>query len=434
MRFQMNPATPGFDKKRWVCMAGGFLCMFSLSITWAWSLYVDPMIEIGATDAWMATMYSITMLVAVPFTLIGGWMLDKFGATMTIFSGAISFLVGSILCMFCNHGIYWFAVGVVVMGWGGAVIYTAVYANVAKIFPDKRGTAIAVSGLGISLGGMIVSPVAQWLIETVGLEMQFLIVGIAYTIICLIGLVIFPQPKEGYTPEGYINTYDTEADNGDEKEEGFVQKNWKGMLKDPMAWLLFIMPIIGLNTGMMLQGQLAWMAKDMVMVSAATSAWMLSVVLGASSAGKIVWGFIGDMIGRLKTNTLLYAIMCVCSLILIYVAVKPGEDKMVIFLILTAVLSFAYGGTSSTYPAMVADIFGSKNFGFNFAVMSQSVTLASMISPWIAVIGRLGKGGEADYTMTFVVSAVCAFIAMVLAFVIMKKKTGNIEIVQKVKK
>ncbi|MDE8732281.1 MFS transporter [Eubacteriales bacterium DFI.9.88] len=431
MRLQMS--TKNLDKTRWIALAAGIVLMSTLSYASTWSLMVNPMIETrGATDKSMAMIFTLATASGMLFSLIGGKLLDKIGSTKVIISAIFSLAVCQFICAWTTTVLPFGIADVIFLTWQGSVVYIAVYANMAKLFPDKKGTAIAISGMGITGGSMIFVPFTQYLIDTLGFGNQFLVTGILFTIMGLTALFFFPKPEEGYVPKGYEPVFDAGEDEGDQDEtlnSGFVQKDWKMMIKDPAFYIAFAMPLLVNVAGQILNYQLAWMAQDIVQVSAGKAAWMLSGVFLMGTLGKLFWGTVADKAGRLNILIILAALSCLSMVGLMFI----GAGQVVLFTVLIFLGSFASGGNSSTYPALIADLFGSKYYGFNFSICYQAIMLASMVAPWIAVLGRSGDN-EGNYAITFGLTAALCFIGFILAIVLRKMKKDNIEVVKKIKK
>lgn len=431
MRLQMS--TRNLDKTRWIALIAGLVLMSTLSYASTWSLMVNPMIETrGATDNGMAMIYTLCTAAGMLFSLIGGKLLDKIGSTKVIISAIFSLAVCQFLCAFTTTMWGFGIANVVFLTWQGSVVYIAVYANLTQLFPDKKGMAIALSGMGITGGSMIFVPFTQHLIDTLGFGNQFIVTGILFTVMGLVALFFFPKPEEGYLPEGYEAAY-TDSQDQEEKaisetDTGFVQKDWKMMLKDPAFYIAFSMPILVNVAGQILNYQLSWMAQDIIKVSAAKAAWLLSGVFLMSTLGKLLWGTIADKVGRLNILIVLSALTCLSTAGLIFM----GEGQVILFTALIFLCAFAAGGNSSTYPALVADLFGSKHYGFNFSICYQAIMIASMLAPWIAVLGRNGEN-SGNYALTFGVTAAMAFVGFILAVILRHLRKDNIETVKKVK-
>jgi len=81
--------------------------------------------------------------------------------------------------------------------------YTTTIACCQKWFPDKRGlvTGIIVSALGF--GGLLLTPVAETLINRYGVLNTFSILGIVFFVVNLIGAFFIINPPEGFKPNGW---------------------------------------------------------------------------------------------------------------------------------------------------------------------------------------------------------------------------------------
>ena len=422
MRIQMK--TDNLDKTRWIALVAAVFLMATLSYASTWSLMVNPMIEErGATDHQMAMIMSMVTISGMIFSLIGGKLLDKWGSTVINLTAIFTFAACQFICGITS-GVWGFGIAnVVLLSWQSSVVYIAVYANVTKLFPDKRGTAIAISGMGITGGSMLVTPFCQWLIDSFGFGMQFYVIGIIFTVVGLAALYFFPRPAEGYVPAGYMPAENNENDT--ENSEGntaFVQKDWKMMIKDPAFYMAFLMPILCMTTGQMLNYQLSWMAQDIVKVTPAHAAWMLSGVFLMATLGKLFWGMLADKIGRLNIMIVLAGLSMFAMAGMMFM----GEGKVIMFTALAFVGSFASGGHSSTYPALISDMFGSKHYGFNYSICYQSIMIASFVAPWIAVLGR-GEGGEGNYMLTFGIVSVMAAVGLVFTIILRIMKKGKLE-------
>lgn len=431
MKLQMS--TNNLDKTRWIALIAAIILMSTLAYSNTWSLMVNPMIEFrGATDKGLAAIYSASTVAGIVFTLIGGKLLDKIGSTKVIISAIFSLAVCQFMCAWTTGVVGFGIANIVFLTWQGSVVYIAVYANVAQLFPDKKGTAIAISGMGITGGSFVFTPLTQWLMDTYGFGNQFVITGILFTILGVVALFFFPKPEEGYTPEGFEPAYsndEADEEHNDVDSNGFVQKDWRMMIKDPAFYIAFAMPMFAMVSGQILNYQLSWMAQDIVKVTAAHAAWMLSGVFLVTTLGKLFWGMVADKAGRLNILIILCAISCIAMAGLMFM----GEGQVIMFTGLCFLAAFASGGNSSTYPALIADLFGSKYYGFNFSICYQSIMIASLIAPWIAVLGRSGEEGG-NYMLVFGITAAMCLVGVVLAVILRQMRKDNIEIVAKVKK
>ena len=419
MKLQISAKGKSFGKTRWIALIAGTLLMSTLGIGYIWSLLVGPMIELrGATDAGMASIYTGLTFTSALLTIIGGKCVDKFGSGKVILSAVILNLIGQILCALTD-GVGGFAVAEIsFLAWGQSVVYIAVYTNTIKMFPDWKGLAIAVSGTGIAIGGVYLPLMTQHFIDTIGFDMQFMAIGGILTVIGIISLIFFPDVDDDYRPEGY--EFEEEPEESEIAEDGrFVQKDWKMMLKDPAFYIIFAAPLLGSTTYMLLTFQLAWIAQDILSITEMQSAFLVSGISVIGIVSGIV-GPIGDKAGRLNITVLIYAIGTVAVAGLIF----AGGHGIIWFTVCAFAFAFCFGGFAAIHPVIVSDLFGSKNYGFNYSICYQSILIASGISPWLGIIGGTETG---DYTKTFTICTIMCAAGLILMIVLWKMRRNNLE-------
>lgn len=416
MRAQMG--IRNLDKTRWIALVASVLLMSTLGIGFTWSLLVGPMIEFrGATEEGMASIYTALTLTGAVLTIIGGKCVDKYGSAKVIFSAIIAVIIGQLLCAFVD-GTAGFAVAeIAFMSWQQAVVYIAVYNNIIKMFPDWKGLAIAISCTGISVGGAYLPPLVQNMIDTVGFDMQFLAVGLVLVVIGVVSLIFFPDTPDDYAPAGY-NAPEYSED-GVAEGGSFVQKDWKAMLKDPAFYIIFLAPILGSSTYMLLTYQLAWIAQDILPITAMQSAFLVSGVSIAGIACGIV-GPIADKMSRLLVGIIVFAGGTICVAGLIF----SNSMSVAMFTVCALGFCFFFGGFATIHPVIVCDLFGSKHFGFNYSICYQATLIATAISPWLGILGGTEAG---DYTKTFTVCTIMCAVGTVLMIVLYIMRRNNVE-------
>ncbi len=184
-----------------------FLCL-TICIgcgSFSFSLFVKPLqssldwsrgqIMVGFTIFW------VMMGVGSP---VVGRLLDRHGARGVISIGALLMGLGFVLLSTVSD-LYLFYLGYVLVGTGasgiGPVPSSAVVSN---WFKKKRGTAIGLMSAGIGAGGVVMAPVANYLLESFGWRTTYfaiaLIVWVA--IIPLSLLVVRTRPSDmGLNPD-----------------------------------------------------------------------------------------------------------------------------------------------------------------------------------------------------------------------------------------
>jgi OFA family oxalate/formate antiporter-like MFS transporter len=128
----------------------------------------------------------------------------------------------------------------------------------------------------------------------------------------------------------------------------------------------------------------------------------------ANGAGRIFWGWVSDHIGRERTMIIAFLIQ---ALALVSV-LRFGRNNPVVFVALLATVLFTWGEIYSLFPASMADFFGIRNSGSNYAFIYSSKGVASILAGGLAAL-LFEKTGS--WSVVFYGSAALAFITAIMA-------------------
>jgi OFA family oxalate/formate antiporter-like MFS transporter len=128
----------------------------------------------------------------------------------------------------------------------------------------------------------------------------------------------------------------------------------------------------------------------------------------ANGAGRIFWGWVSDLLGRERTMIIAFLIQ---ALALVSV-LRLGRNSPFWFVGLLALVLFTWGEIYSLFPAAMADFFGIKNSGSNYAFIYSSKGVASILAGGLAAL-LFEKTGS--WTIVFYGSAGLALITAFLA-------------------
>lgn len=393
-------------------LASCCLLNFCLGVLYMWSIFAKyvisdyglPKEDVGLTASIMLAAFAIGIF-------FGGFIQDKTGPKPVCIGGSILFAIGVFSASFgINHGIssLYLTYGII-GGIGVGAAYNSVLPCCQKWFPDKKGfaTGLLVCFFGFSV--VVFAPLAEALINSVGLIMTWRILAIIFLAICLPASFFIQDPPKGFLPAGY------------QPKKTFVigkQYTTKEMLKKPAFYFITLALMLGIPTYFILIPLLRTIAESRgLSPSMAVGMVMISGV--ASALGRLAFPWISDHIGRHNTAIVTFVISAVAAFLLI-------SAREYFFLVLVAAACFSYGGVTGIFPPIASDIFGSKHIGTNYGCVMLGFGISALLFTYIAnVVNKLSADGS--YTLPFVIPIITCAIAVVMILLLTRSKKKMME-------
>ena len=152
--------------------------------------------------SWVATGYILASVITMP---LNGYLTALFGRK-NFYAGCLAlFTLASILCG-TAHSIWQLVFYRVLQGFGGGALQPTAQAILFETYPaEKRGSAMAIFGLGAMVGPAVGPTLGGWLIDNASWPMIFYInipIGIAAF---LMTLMFIPNPRFIERPKGGID-------------------------------------------------------------------------------------------------------------------------------------------------------------------------------------------------------------------------------------
>jgi MFS transporter, OFA family, oxalate/formate antiporter len=389
---------------RWGIALAGFLMQIALGAVYAWSVFRNPLTkQFGWSIAQVTWTFTICIFVLGIAAFFGGLWLNKKGPRVVAFTAAFLYGLGVFLASFSAHKLWWLYLSYGVIGGTGLGFgYIVPIAVLVKWFPDRRGliTGIAVGGFGA--GALVTAPVAQHLIQSVGVLQTFAYLGIAYFIVILAAGFFMQNPPAGWAPEGWTPSATQTAQRAKaDYTLGSALATWQW-------WAMWLLLFLNTSAGISLISQEAPIFQKLTSASAVVAAGMVGIVSIGNSVGRIFWASVSDAITRRWT----FAIMYVFQFGLFWFL--PSLTSVAIITVVSFVILMCYGGGFGTMPAFAADYFGSKNVGPIYGLMLTAWGCASYFGPQLIIklLGPAGSYARGLHTIAFImlVSAVLPII------------------------
>lgn len=403
-------------RKRWLILIASCIANLCIGSLYAWSVFSAPMAEylngLNGT-AWTAADLAIVFTVANsvgPITMIsGGKITEILGTRMVVLTGGVMFGGGMLLSGFAVDKTLLIIGYGLLTGLGMGAAYGCTISNTVKFFPDRKGLIGGIATASYGLSSVLIPPIANMLIGSVGVASAFKIIGITFmALICACSLFLEKCP-DGFVPDGWSNVPAAGSPSAP------IDKDWKQMLSSPTFYVMILMMTCGAFSGMMCISQTSNMAQTLVGMPAAGAAVMVSMLALFNAAGRVGAGYISDRIGRV--NTLRIALLCSLA----GLRLLCNAQTKLLFGAGIALVGISFGSFMGVYPGFTMEQFGPKNNGVDYGIMFIGFAAAGCFGP-IAMSTILSSTGR--YQPAFLAAAGLTALGLALSAVysMMQKK------------
>lgn len=394
------------EKNRWLILIAAIITNLALGAGYAWSVFQTALLETNTdwTLSETSLAFSISFAMVPVGMIICGPIVDKHGGKKVVLAAGLLFGLGMFLTGFANSIIMLYLTYGVILGLGIGAGYGTATALTVKWFPDKKGLAGGLTAAGFGSGAILLAPIATNMIESVGVNDTFKILGgILLVVICASSFVMENPPVK-------------------EKVVGATSdkdKNYKEMLRDSNFWILWAIYTFAATSGLMVIGHAANLASYYTLGAGAV---IVMVVGLANTLGRIFWGSVSDKIGRYKTVMSMF-IVSGTGLILLNFANTLGAVAGIAGLIFIAL---SFGGFLGSFPGITAENWGASKSASNYGWMFTAYGIASILGPSLASSIRESTG---SYSMALLISAGMALVGagMILFYMNRVNKASNLK-------
>ncbi|MCP4123649.1 MAG: OFA family MFS transporter [Bacteroidetes bacterium] len=409
-------------KNRWLVVFGAILVQLALGAIYAWSVFTPYLKDAGWSKVNTQVVFAVGLAAFAVFMVFAGKKLKAWGPQKLTWLGGVTLGLGYILAGLFGGTSFWplvIMIGLI----GGAGIGFAYVVPIAvgmQWFPDKKGmiTGLAVAGFGFGAMGWV-KMAGAWghLLENVGLSNTFLIYGIAFAVMVLIGGLFMIFPPEGWKPKGYETAASSNKKSAN--EETSLVFSSSQMLKTPQFYFIFLTFVFSAGAGLMSIG-LMKLYPMQALESSGYDAAKASIIAGTAMAvffslanglGRIIWGWLSDILGRKQSVIIMLASQGILMILFTYMA----GNEYLLYLGAT-LIGFNFGGNFALFPTITADTFGAANIGENYPFVFLAYGVGGILGPILG--GMLGDWGRFD--LAFVITGVLVLLGMILMFMLKK--------------
>jgi len=396
----------------WVIVALAALSfMLVIGITSSgFGLFVLPVSsEYGLSRANMNTAFILVNIGSALFAPFVGRLIDRYPARPVMIVSSLLFglaLVGLGLTRSLWVSVLLLAIVLPIAIDGASLI--AMSALVARWFNARRGLAISVSVIGVSLGGVIVTPLVAMLIAGSGWRTTLVVCGVAASALLLFSALLVrdrPAPGEVEAGEGQpvhpaVSSVLPRAD----APQGIIT-----ILRMPKFWFIGLGAGLasGIGASIFMSIVPFAMARGLDLASATL---LVSVTSATSVAGKLLLAPFADRVNKLWALVAIVALTAPMNLVLL---ASHGTMPMLVSI---AILGLASGALPAVLYALLADMFGIASYGTVRGLFSpmQALFVASGLRFAGEVYDRTGS-----YDLMFMVFLVLQFVSAALILMVL---------------
>ncbi|KAJ6780382.1 hypothetical protein PWT90_03526 [Aphanocladium album] len=331
-----------------IVVSGCVLMWWAVGTTYAWGVIQRTLVNDGlAGPAVVSFIGSLQAAMVSLCATSNAWLLQYLGPRRTALTG-VALLGGcEILSSFTTHNLGGlFVTSGVMFGLGASFVFCVITAIPSQYFNKKRGLANGLIFAGSGLGGAVISIALDPLIEKVGLAMAYRVLGI---VTLATGM-----------PAAWIMKERTSL-----PRRKFIE--WK-MFKSVNFVVICAATALGTFPLYVPPFFLPLYANSLGF-SSATGAGLVAGFTLSSAAGRIICGYLCDMIGAINV---LFITLILTALSML--AIWPASTTLGPLTLFVVINGLSNGGFFCTMPTVASNVFGSARVGM---VMSM------IISCWI---------------------------------------------------
>lgn len=387
------------ENKRWLYLALGTMINIIIGQTYAWSVFVLPLSEhfkwsLAEVSVAFAIFHSIS---CIPI-IIAGKVQEYVQPKYILLTGGAAYGLGMLGVSYVETLNQLYLAYGVMGGLAMGTIYSGVVPNLVRFFPDRRGLVSGILAAGVGSAPLLWGPVAAFMIKEYNVLPTFKMLGGFYFVsLCVLSLLMKTAPA-GFSPAGWKPSALSR------QAMSIIDKDWRGMLADPLYYCLAAIIILGAISGMMIIAHASPILQSVGGYTALAAGSWVGILALCNSGGRVGWGVISDRFGRMPTMVVIYVIL---GSAMLWLASTP-------FAVIVPVLivGMAFGGFMGQLASITADAFGSKYLPVNFGIMFVPFGLAAFTGPRLAASIKVGSG---SYSQAFLIGSVLCFVGIGLA-------------------
>ncbi len=376
--------------------------------------FLKPMTqELGWSRADFSAVQTVSTFVSGAFGIVIGVLIDRRGPRALMLVGGL--IAGVALACLSQVQTLWqfYLLRGVVQTIGIALIGNLVVnVTVAKWFVSRRGMAVAIASLGVSLGGVVLTPLTAWWVDAYGWRTAWTLLGIVVACLVLPSSLLMRRAPEdcGLMPDGMSLEEAAEYSASSKNRVSTtseVQWTRRDAVRTRTIWL-----VIGaygtatIGMGAMLLHMVPYLTD--AGFSKGAAGVLFSLMAWSALLSKPLWGMLMDSFHARFLSALGFGVAAVAIFTLLFAARTQSEVAVAIVL---GLYGFSVGGTVPLQETVWASYFGRMHLGEIRSVAMPFSIIFSAGGPLLAgdLYDRTGS-----YQAAFLIFAAFSLVGMML--------------------
>ncbi|MBV1878955.1 MAG: MFS transporter [Pseudomonadales bacterium] len=339
--------------------------------------FMTPMIDdLGWTRAEFTLPRSIGQVVLAFTGFFIGGLVDRKGARGFMLAGTVILTISLYCLSYITSLWHWVILNGIILTIGAAFVGNLVVnVTLAKWFVEFRGRAIAFAAMGISFGGVLLTPFATWAIDTYGWREAWQILSFGALVLIIPAALAMRRTPEDYGlhPDGRT---EEEVSSGltqraiDDFNQSMTRR--QAMSSLTFYWLVFAFGMFAITIQVMLLQTVPFMTD--AGYDRTTAALMITVCSIPALLSKPVWGWLID---GLQAKPLAAISACITGSSLFVIVFMANIGSMAGLIFGFGLMGLGWGGMIPLQEVIWASFFGRRYLG---AVRSAALPFTILLT------------------------------------------------------
>jgi MFS family permease len=374
--------------KGWIAVGCAFVSMFiCFGVVYSFGAFFDPMSsDFNTGSSATSAVFSITSFIFLSGGIVSGTAGDRFGPRPVLIFGGLALGLGLYLTSLAHS--LWVAYITYGLGVGVGVAcgYVPMLAVVGAWFERRRTAALGVAVTGVGLGTLVAAPLAAALINHYGWRQTYVIFGISSAVGLILCGFLTPRPPASASQKSKMRLRELV------KVPVFGYMYFSGFF---LTLALFV-PFVFLVSYAKTQG-----------IGEVPAASLVGIIGGASIAGRLGFGALGDKISRVHLYQATFIIVASSFLIWLF-----ASQSFTLLMVYAVMLGIGYGGFIVLSPAVTVELFGLVGLGSILGATYTAAGIGGLLGPTLA-------GYLIDKTASFNAAIIAAMIFAFIGFLLL---------------